>query len=115
MDLRLKIRDYGVDNRDNPYGYLMGESIETVPDLLTVAGEAESLPPLFLVQNQFDAVNRFAEHAYPLLDVYNRKQGWYGLRVHPAIGHLGDFETREADYFFSAIIDKNPPRIFSSK
>jgi len=115
VDLRLKVVEYGENDRNNPYGYLAGDTIETVPDLFSTVESVDSLPPLFIVQNQYDAVNRFAEHGYRLLNIYNTKRGWYGLRVHPAIGHLGDFETGEADYFFSLIIKKDPPRSFPLK
>lgn len=110
VDLRAKITDYGKDDRDNPYGYLRGETLDTVPDLFALCEHEETLPPLFLVQQQFDSVNFFADHAYRLLDVYNRKHAWYGLRVHPAIGHGGDGSQEEAELFFSLIVEKNPPR-----
>ncbi|MBN2503050.1 MAG: alpha/beta hydrolase [Anaerolineales bacterium] len=110
VDLKAKVRDYGEQNTNNPYAYLQGESIETVPDLCALAEEQETLPPLFLVQHQYDSVNLFSEHGFRLLDVYNRKQAWYGVRVLPAIGHGGDGSQREAELFFAMILEKNPPR-----
>ncbi len=113
VDLRQKIRDYGIDNRDNPYGYLMGDSIESVVDLPGIAESMDAMPPTMITQHQFDSVNLFAEHAYKLMDIYNRKNCWYGLRVIPATGHESDGSQREAEMFFDLIIEKNPPRIYS--
>jgi hypothetical protein len=110
VDLKAKVIDYGRDNRDNPYGYLQGEKLDTVPDLFSITEAQEELPPLFLVQNQYDPVNRFAGHAFRLLEIYNRKNAWYGVRVYPAIGHGGDGSQREAGLFFSMIVDKTPPK-----
>ena len=106
VDLGAKIAEIGVDDRDNPYGALMGGRRDSVPDLLALAEETAELPPLFLVQNQHDPVNPFAGHAFRLLDVYNRRGAWYGLRVYPAIGHGGDGVQQEAEYFFSLILDR---------
>ena len=109
VDLRAKIRDYGEDDRDNPYGYLRGDTLDSVPDLLALAEAQETLPPLYLVQRQYDPVNVFAEHGFRLLDVYNRKRAWYGVRVAPAIGHASDGTQGEARYFFSLVAEKTPP------
>jgi pimeloyl-ACP methyl ester carboxylesterase len=110
VDLRAKVIDYDSENRRNPYGYLQGDTPESVPDLLAIAHSQPDLPPLMLIQNQYDSVNFFADHAFPLLEVYNEKQAWYGLRVFPAIGHRGFSATpAEAEYFFSMILQKSPP------
>lgn len=100
VDLRLKIKEYGKDNVDNPYGYLQGTETHILPDLLGTADEQDFLPPLFLIQNQFDAVNPFAKHGGKLIEIYNRKKNWYGLRIYPAIGHSHDGSPEEASYFF---------------
>lgn len=110
VDLQAKVIDYGRENRDNPYGYLQGEKLEAVPDLFSLAEKQQELPPLFLIQNQYDPVNRFADHAFRLLKIYNTKNAWYGVRVYPAIGHGGDGSQREAELFFSMIVDKAPPK-----
>lgn len=110
VDLHSKIVEYGRNNHNNPYGYLQGETLDTVPDLLSLAETQETLPPLFLVQHQYDPVNCFADHAFRLLDIYNRKNAWYGARVYPAIGHGGDGRQQEAELFFSLIVDKIPPK-----
>ncbi|MCU0515088.1 MAG: lysophospholipase, partial [Anaerolineae bacterium] len=111
VDLRAKVLDYDRENRRNPYGYLQGETLETVPDLLAIARGCESLPPLLLIQNQYDAVNYFADHAFRLLEIYNAQQAWYGLRVFPAIGHQPfSASPAEAEYFFRLILEKQPPR-----
>jgi len=112
VDLRAKVVEYGVHNRDNPYGYLQGETLDTVPDLFEMAREQEELPPLYLMQHQFDPVNPFADHGYRLLAIYNEKRAWYGVRIHPAIGHRNDGSQKEAEYFFSLIVDKKPPKRF---
>jgi hypothetical protein len=106
VDLRAKIREKGEDDRDNPFGYLAGETLESVPDLLSLAEESSRLPPLFLIQSQKDPINPFATHGYRLLDVYNRRDAWYGVRVYPTIGHGADGTQEEAAYFFSLILDK---------
>lgn len=106
VDLEAKIKDYGGDVADNPYAYLRGEKRGDFPDLLAEADAKPSLPPLYLVQNLRDYVNPFAEHAYRLLDIYHRKDGWYGLRVHPSVGHGGDGNQEEAELFFTMILDK---------
>lgn len=114
VDLAAKIEDFGADNRNNPYLYLKGED-QGPPDLLAMAEAQADLPPLFLIQNQFDHVNLFADHAWKLLDCYNRKRAWYGLRVHPSLGHGGDGKQEEAEMFFSLILDRNPPRRFEGQ
>lgn len=108
VDLKLKAIEYGADNRDNPYGYLRNDSMDSFPDLFELAEKQEALPPLFLIQNQYDAVNVFAKHGFRLLDIYNRKNAWYGVRVYPAIGHGGDGSYEEAFYFFKTIVQKRP-------
>jgi hypothetical protein len=110
VDLRAKVMEYGKDNRDNPYGYLQGDNLETVPDLMAIADSNKTLPPLYLVQHQYDPVNPFSDHAFRLLDIYNRKKAWYGVRVHPAIGHTSDGSQREAELFFSLLAQKVPPQ-----
>jgi hypothetical protein len=110
VDLRAKVIEYGRDDRNNPYGYLQGETLESVPDLLALAEGQETLPPLFLVQNQYDSVNPFASHGFRLLAIYNRKHGWFGFRVYPSIGHGGDGSQHEAQLFFTRILDKAAPR-----
>ncbi len=109
VDLEAKIADYEDDGQGNPYAHLRGQGGEKAPSLVDVAGDLDSLPPLFLIQNQYDHVNRFRDHAFRLIDVYNEKNCWYGLRIHPAIGHGGDGAQEEAELFFSLILDRNPP------
>lgn len=109
VDLAAKIADYGGDVADNPYAYLQGDNQQDLPDLTEIASNQDRLPPLFLVQNQFDHVNPFAEHALPLVEIYNRRKAWCGLRVHPSVGHGGDGKQEEAEMFFSLILDKRPP------
>ncbi|MBI5164730.1 MAG: hypothetical protein HY985_12615 [Magnetospirillum sp.] len=111
VDLAAKIIDFGAENKNNPYLHLKGE-IGGPPDLLALAKEKAELPPLFLIQNQHDHVNPFADHAWKLLEVYNGKRGWYGLRIHPSIGHGGDGKQEEAEMFFALILDKAPPKRF---
>lgn len=111
VDLARKIDDFGGDDAGNPYAFLRGPA-GGPPDLFALAEAEETLPPLFLVQNQFDHVNPFAEHAFRLLDIYNRKRAWYGARVLPSIGHGGDGRQDEAALFFSLVIDRGPPRRF---
>ena len=105
-----KIADENRAGGDGPYAHLQGKTPDVVPDLLALAESQDSLPPMFLVQNQFDHVNPFADHGFRLLDVYNRKNGWYGLRVYPAIGHGGDGAQDEAELFFRHVLDKGLPR-----
>lgn len=85
-------------------------SVEKDPNLFTLAHEKESLPPLFLIQSQYDTINPFDQHAYKLQEIYHQKRGWYGLRLHPAIGHRADGSQSEAEYFFLMIQKKNPPQ-----
>lgn len=110
VDLRAKIIDYGIDNTDNPYGYLRGETLQDSPDLLQTALNQTELPPLFLMQHQYDAVNCFAVHGFRLLEIYNQKKAWYGLRVYPAIGHRSDGNQDEAELFFTLIQEKQAPK-----
>lgn len=108
IDIKAKIEEKGALDRENPFGFLAGDSVDTAPDLLKLAGNAPSLPPLFLVQTQFDPINPFSKHAARLIVEYDRKRAWYGLRIHPATGHGADGTQREAAYFFSLILDKLP-------
>lgn len=110
VDLRLKINEYGAENKNNPYSYISGNNIESVPDMFELASAQEELPPLFLVQHQYDPVNPFAEHGFRLLEIYNKKKAWYGIRVHPAIGHRGDGSQAEAELFFLHIVKKQPAK-----
>ena len=115
VDLRATRLDFeraGHDDADNPYAYLQSDNGDTFPDLLALAEQQDTLPPLYLTQNQFDPVNLFAQHAHRLVDVYNRKRAWLGLRILPAIGHAPFGGDREARVFFSLIVEKNPPRKF---
>jgi hypothetical protein len=110
VDLAAKIAEEKANGVEGPYSHLQGERPDDVPNLLALAEEAEQLPPLFLVQNQYDHVNPFAGHAFRLLDAYNRKKGWFGLRIYPAIGHGGDGAQDEAELFFGHILDKGLPK-----
>ena len=110
VDLVAKTKDYGGNVEANPYAYLGRDGADGIPDLIAMARDRDILPPLYLVQNQYDHVNPFAEHAFQLLEVYNDKRAWYGLRVHPAIGHGGDGKQEEAEFFFSRILDHDPPQ-----
>ncbi len=114
VDLRLKVKDYGENNTNNPYVYLKGDTLESVPDLIGLAAQQEFLPPLFLIQHQYDPVNNFADHAFRLLQVYNEKRAWYGIRVYPAIGHSSDGSQPEAEAFFNMIVEKAPPKRFEA-
>ena len=75
IDLARKIADENRAGGDGPYAHLQGRTPDVVPDLLALAESQDSLPPMFLVQNQFDHVNPFADHGFRLLNVYNRKNG----------------------------------------
>lgn len=110
VDLKLKAEEYKESGKMNPYGHLFDDSGTEIPDLLQVAAEQKSLPPLFLIQNQEDPVNPFADHGYRLLEQYNNKNGWYSLRVYPACGHTHDGFPEEARQFFESIIEKRFPR-----
>lgn len=110
VDLKIKIEDYGLDNKNNPFLFLMGESgLNSVPDLIDLARNKESLPPLFLMQHQYDSVNSFKKHAIKLINIYSEKDAWLGLRIQPGIGHMADGLQREANLFFKLIVEKNPP------
>ena len=111
VDLALKIEEYGGRLDENPYAYLRGQPGDPFPDLLALATQCDDLPPLFLVQNQYDQVNTFAEHAFRLIEIYNGKRGWYGLRVHPSVGHWGDGDQAEAELFFSLVLEHDRPRV----
>ncbi|MEO5347677.1 MAG: hypothetical protein H7834_15060 [Magnetococcus sp. YQC-9] len=106
IDLKAKIEDYALNNRANPYAFLSGERIDSVPDLLALADARTMLPPLYLIQDLYDPVNEFSLHANRLLDCYHRKRAWYGLRIHPGARHDGDGSQAEAELFFSLILDQ---------
>jgi hypothetical protein len=108
VDLAAKIVDSG---GDGPYAHLAGDA-GGPPDLLALAQSRPDLPPLYLIQNLYDHVNPFAGHARRLLDVYDAKRGWYGLRVHPSVGHGGDGKQEEAEMFFRQVLERQPPRRF---
>jgi hypothetical protein len=113
VDLARKIEDFGADELTNPYRHLRGNSAEDAfPDLMALAEGMADLPPLYLVQNLFDQINPFAQHAWRLIEVYNRKSAWYGLRIQPSVGHGGDGGQGEAALFFTRLLDKKPPRTF---
>ncbi|MEX1248271.1 MAG: hypothetical protein WEA61_07280 [Anaerolineales bacterium] len=106
IDLVRKIEDYG-DVKENAYAFLGGKDRGGLPDLYNLARSKDELPPLFLIQSQYDAVNEFSMHALPLVQTYQEKRAWLGLRVYPGIGHKshdGSFE--EALLFFRLIIEK---------
>lgn len=109
VDLAAKIADYGGDIESNPYAYLAGDGGRGLPDLIELARWRETLPPLALIQNQYDHVNPFAQHGFRLIEAYNARRGWYALRVHPSVGHGGDGSQDEAELFFSAILERQPP------
>ena len=106
VDLRAKINDFGGRRDENPYATLAGDDPKRVPDLVAMAETRPSLPPLYLIQNQYDHVNPFAGHGLRLVEVYNRRGAWCGLRVHPSIGHGGDGSQSEAELYFSLILDR---------
>jgi len=109
VDLRRKIQDYG--DTKNPYTELMGQSSGDFPDLYKLAESKEELPPLFLVQCQYDAVNDFANHALPLVQIFQNKKAWLGLRIYPAVGHKShDGSLEEALVFFRQIVEKAPAK-----
>lgn len=110
IDLKRKADEYASTTTQNPYGHLFDEASKKIPDLLKIAEEQVELPPLFLIQNQYDAVNPFAHHAMKLIDVYNQKNGWYGIRIYPALGHTHDGSPEEANVFFSEIIANDFPK-----
>lgn len=82
------------------------------PSILKIAQVQETLPPLFLIQSLYDTINPYASHAYLLQKVYHEKRGWYGLRIHPSIGHRADGSQKEAEYFFLNILKKNPHKMY---
>ncbi|NPV85820.1 MAG: hypothetical protein HPY45_07405 [Anaerolineae bacterium] len=108
INLRAKVVEYHY-SRNNPYGYLMGDTLDSVPDIFEIAEAQDTLPPLFFMTNQYDLTNPFATHGFRLLDIYNRKKAWYGVRVYPGISHQCDYSESEAEYFFSLIVEKMPP------
>jgi hypothetical protein len=112
IDLARKIEDFGRDEPTNPYRHLLGPESDGLPDILALAASRHDLPPLFLIQNQHDHINPFAEHAWKLLEIYNSKSAWYGLRIHPSVGHGGDGSQAEAEMFFACLIDKSPAHRF---
>lgn len=114
IDLKAKIRDYRSRSIQTSYTELAepgDKELDKVPDIYREAEQAETLPPLFLIQNQYDRSNPFGEDTVPLLQIYSEKKAWHGLRVHPSIGHQGhDGGYDEAQYFFDLIATKSPPR-----
>lgn len=115
IELRSKIRYYQERKGETAYTELVAagdKELQKIPDIYAEARRAESLPPLFLIQNQYDRSNLFGEYTLPLLSIYHEKKGWTGLRVQPAIGHQGhDGGYAEAQYFFGLIAAKSPPRV----
>lgn len=114
IDLKTKIPGYWARNIETPYTHVTTQEdkeLKLVPDIYREARQMDTLPPLFLVQNQYDRSNVFGKDTLPLLEIYYEKKGWSGLRVHPSIGHQGhDGSYAEAQYFFSLILKKSPPR-----
>lgn len=114
IDLKAKIRDYRARNIQTSYTELAAPedgNLERVPDIYIETKQAETLPPLFLIQNQYDRSNPFGEDTLPLLQIYSEKKAWHGLRIQPSIGHQGhDGGYDEAQYFFNLIASKSPPR-----
>ncbi|CAA6604955.1 hypothetical protein MTBLM1_40159 [Rhodospirillaceae bacterium LM-1] len=110
VDLTRKAKDFKADGANNPYRYLAVDAAdeEEYPKLDSVALSADILPPLFIIQNLYDHVNPFAQHAWTLLDIYNSRRGWYGLRIHPSTGHGGDGQQEEAALFFDMIVERSP-------
>lgn len=109
VDLAAKSTDLEADGVNNPYRHLSRDGDpETFPNPLVIADMSPSLPPLYLIQNLYDHINPFSQHAWKLLEIYNRRHGWYGLRIHPSTGHGGDGKQEEAAIFFSMILDRNP-------
>lgn len=106
IDLAAKVDDYAGDGEGNPYAHIGKDGRHGLPDLIDMARRRDALPPLYLIQNQYDHVNPFARHALPLIEIYNQKNAWCGLRVHPSIGHGGDGSQDEAELFFSLILDR---------
>ncbi|MGF1679620.1 MAG: hypothetical protein ACFCUX_10560 [Candidatus Methylacidiphilales bacterium] len=95
----------------NSYTPMLDAGIEEGgPDVFRLARSMPDLPPLFLIQSLYDQLNPFASHAYKLLEMYHSKKAWYGLRIHPAIGHRADGSIAEAEYFFLKLLQKGLPR-----
>lgn len=113
LDLKEKITDYRSRGIETTYTHLAAPDDDTLadlPDIYQLAVDCDRLPPLFLVQHQYDNSNLFGEKTLPLVHLYNERRAWAGLRVHPAIGHTGhDGSYEEAQYFFSLISEKQPP------
>jgi hypothetical protein len=114
INIEDKIRAYRARKIETSYTALAAANdlkLEKVPNIYQQAKLAKTLPPLFLVQNQYDRSNVFGDDTAPLLQIYNEKRGWTGLRVQPAIGHQGhDGSYAEANYFFNLIVKKSPPK-----
>jgi hypothetical protein len=109
VDLKKKIEDYR--GRGSAYDYLQGDQPNEFPNLYEIAKTQSQLAPLFLVQSQYDAVNAFETHAYPLVNIYLDKKAWLGLRVYPGVGHKShDGSFDEALIFFRLIISKGMPK-----
>jgi hypothetical protein len=115
INLRSKVEQYRQKQVETSYTYLASDQdfdLNDIPSVYREAERATSLPPLFLVQNQYDRTNPFGQDTLPLLQIYDKKKAWNGLRIHPAIGHQGhDGSYDEAQYFFSLIAAKIPPRV----
>lgn len=114
IQLKPKIKHYRQRGLQTTYTALADpddHDLKTIPDIYQEARLAEDLPPLFLIQNQYDRANPFGEDTLPLLQIYAEKRGWAGLRVQPSIGHHGhDGSYAEAQHFFNLISEKRPPR-----
>ncbi|MBX3047588.1 MAG: hypothetical protein KIT46_08835 [Anaerolineales bacterium] len=115
IDLKKKAAEYykrGIETSYTALAHPDDLEFRGLPDVCLEAERAEALPPLFLIQNQYDRSNPFGEDTLPLVQSYTKKKGWLGLRVHPAIGHQGhDGSYEEARYFFSTIVEKSPPKV----
>lgn len=115
LDLKGKIRDYRSREIRTSYTEVAAAhdtELKDVPDIYFEAQQAKDLPPLYLIQNQYDRANPFGRDTLPLLSLYEAKKGWLGLRIQPAIGHQGhDGSYNEAQYFFKLIATKSPPRV----
>lgn len=113
IDLKTKIRDYrsrGISTSYTGVADSEDSNLDNVPDVYAEAERSATLPPLFLIQNQYDRSNPFGEATLPLLHIYSSKKAWHGLRVFPSIGHQGhDGSYEEARYFFNLIAIKSPP------
>ena len=110
VDLPAKIRQRNEEDGSGFYGQLMADNVTDVPSITDLAERQENLPPLYLLLNRFDQVSSVTEHGFPLLDVYHRKNAWYGLRVSPSIGHGGDGSMKEALHFFALITERKPSK-----